>query len=181
MQHAGLSRSSNLPADASCSSLLSVPTLRYGDLRQLIRYGAGGKEVTTSTQKSSGPETCVDMQPHSAFAAGEAEAASATAAGHSCGELRWRPTRATGGLAPGVQQSKGGALACGPGQQSPQVGFSSSADVPQGLSSDHRDCRLNHESFPQITWKPSLARTWTPRTLPSPCRSQQPIGSGTSF
>jgi len=179
IQDFGVSRSGKLPAAASCSSLLSEPPLHFGDLRQLIRYGGAGKEVTANAQKSSGPETRVDtdMQPHAA-ASGEAEAVSAAAAGHSSSDLRWWPAGETGGLAAVVQHCKGGATVGGLGQQSLRVSFSSGGEVSQGLASDQGDCRVNHESFPQISWKPSLARTWTPRALPSPCRSQQPIGSG---
>lgn len=181
IQDFGVSRSGKLPAAASCSSLLSEPPLLFGDLRQLIRYGGAGKEVTANAQKSSPPETRVDtdMQPHAAAASGEVEAAaSAAAAGHSPSDLRWWPAGETGGLAAVVQHCKGGAIVGGLGQQSPRVSFSTGGEVSQGLSADQGDCRVNHESFPQITWKPSLARTWTPRALPSPCRSQQPIGSG---
>lgn len=178
IQDYGVSRSSKLPAATSCCSLHSEPPLRYGDLRQLICYGGGGKDVMANAQKSSGLETQVDMKPDAVAAAVEAEAPSAMASGETSGEVRWWPAGETGGLVTGVQQCKGGADAGGLGQQFRRVSFSSEVEVPQGLASDQGDCRMNHERFPQITWKPSLARTWTPRALPSPCRSQQPFGRG---
>lgn len=168
-------------ADASCSSLLSDPPLHFGDLRQLIRYGAGGKEGKANAQKSSESETRVNIavQPCTASASEKAEATSAAAAEPSSGDLRWWPAGDTGELAAaGMQHCKGGVTARGLEQQSLRVSMSSGGEVPQGLASDQENCRMHHESFPRITWKPSLARTWTPRALPSPCRSQQPVGSG---
>jgi len=174
----GLSAPSTPPAAAEapapCDTLLSVPLPRYGDLRRLIRYGDGGKKASLTMRKSLAQETFGDPHLHSA-AAGEIDEASALAAGNAHGGLRWWPAGETCGLAPCGGGAADGGLGRQGQQSSPRVTFSSG--VEGTLTSNQTDRCLNHESFPQITWKPSLARTLTPRTLPTPCRSRQPVGS----